>query len=59
MASWAAPHVQDPGARPEVEDVREEGDLLRGALGERVAQVRVPCVGSDRLELPAGDLDGR
>ena len=50
VAARAAPDVEHPHARLEPERVDEEVDLLRGALGERVAEVRRAEVVGDRLE---------
>src|SRR5207253_4323683 len=50
MAAGTAPDVEDAHARLEPQRVDEEPDLLLGALGERVAQVRRPRVRGDVLE---------
>lgn len=58
MPSRTTPHVQDPHPGLQAEQVDQELNLLGGAFGERVPQVRLAGVIGDRLELPAGDLDG-
>jgi hypothetical protein len=53
VAAGPAAHVEQALAGAQVEGVDEEGDLVVGASGERIAEVRRSEVGGERLE-PVG-----
>ena len=52
VAAGPAADVEHPHPRPQVKHVDQEGHLLLGAPGERVAQSRPPGVAGEGLELP-------